>query len=288
MAQPMDSAAESTPPKDSTVRDGAIIRLEDVNKSFGSNHVLQGLSFEVERGKTLAIMGPSGTGKSVVLRHIIGLMKPDSGKVEVEGREVSHLRRKDLSELRKRMGFLFQEGALINWLSVGDNVALPLRENTSLKESEIKERVQHKLELVKIPDSWKKMPSEISGGMKKRVGLARALITDPEIVLYDEPNAGLDPEISRSINELIREVQHELNVTSIVVEHRVPCVRTVADEVLFLEKGKALVQMPPEEFFNTDNERIVQFLGDEARLPGTRRPDTGERRPDTRSNRGGE
>ncbi len=271
MARHMENAAVNTPsPAMKSAQHGPIIRLTDVRKSFGANEVLRGLSFEVERGKTLAIMGPSGTGKSVVLRHIIGLLKPDSGSVEVEGREVTKLKRKDLSDLRKRMGFLFQEGALINWLSVGDNVALPLRENTNLTEDEIKERVQHKLELVKIPDAWQKMPSEISGGMKKRVGLARALITDPEIILYDEPNAGLDPEISRSINELIREVQHELGVTSIVVEHRVPCVRTVADEVMFLENGQALVQMPPEEFFNTDNERIVQFLGDEACLPGTR------------------
>jgi phospholipid/cholesterol/gamma-HCH transport system ATP-binding protein len=272
MARHMDDAAAKTPePVPRAPRDEAIIRLTDVRKSFGTNEVLRGLSFEVERGKTLGIMGPSGTGKSVVLRHIIGLLKPDSGSVEVEGREVTNLSRKELSELRKRMGFLFQEGALINWLSVGDNVALPLRENTNLSESEIKDKVQHRLELVKIPDSWKKMPSEISGGMKKRVGLARALITDPEIILYDEPNAGLDPEISRSINDLIREVQHELDVTSIVVEHRVPCIRTVADEVLFLEKGQALVQLPPEEFFSTDNERIVQFLGDEARLPGARK-----------------
>jgi phospholipid/cholesterol/gamma-HCH transport system ATP-binding protein len=265
----MDSAAEKSSHPDRK-DDGPIIRLKDVHKSFGSNHVLRGLSFDVPRGETLAIMGPSGTGKSVVLRHIIGLLKPDSGSVEVEGREVTQLKRSELSELRKRMGFLFQEGALINWLSVGDNVALPLRENTDMSENEIKERVQHKLELVKIPDAWQKMPSEISGGMKKRVGLARALITDPEIVLYDEPNAGLDPEISRSINELIREVQHELGVTSIVVEHRVPCVRTVADEVLFLEKGVALVKLPPGEFFDTDNERIIQFLGDEARPPATR------------------
>lgn len=241
--------------------DDTIIRFVEVHKSFGKQHVLRGLSFDVRRGKTLAIMGPSGTGKSVVLRHVIGLLKPDKGHVEVEGREVSKLKKSELSELRKRMGFLFQEGALINWLSVGDNVALPLRENTDLKEAEIKERVQHKLELVRIPDAWAKMPSEISGGMKKRVGLARALITDPEIVLYDEPNAGLDPEISRSINELIRDVQDKLHVTSIVVEHRIPCIRTVADEVLFLESGTALVQTTPEEFFHSDIPRIVQFLG---------------------------
>jgi len=238
-----------------------IIRFRDVHKAFGAQKVLRGLSFDVARGKTLAIMGPSGTGKSVVLRHVIGLLKPDSGSVEVEGREVSTLKRRELSELRKRMGFLFQEGALINWLSVGDNIALPLRENTDMKEAEIKSRVQHKLELVRIPDAWNKMPSQISGGMKKRVGLARALITDPEIVLYDEPNAGLDPEISRSINDLIRDVQRELHVTSIVVEHRVPCIRTVADEVLFLEGGRALVQLPPDQFFHSQEPRIVQFLG---------------------------
>jgi phospholipid/cholesterol/gamma-HCH transport system ATP-binding protein len=238
-----------------------VIRFRDVHKSFGSQHVLNGLSFEVRKGECLAVMGPSGTGKSVVLRHVIGLLKPDSGAVEVEGDEVSRLPRKELSALRRRMGFLFQEGALINWLSVGDNVALPLRENTSLSEREIREKVLEKLALVRIPDAWDKMPSQISGGMKKRVGLARALITDPEIVLYDEPNAGLDPEISASINELIRDVQHELHVTSVVVEHRVRCIKTVADRVLFLEQGRALLDLPPREFFASDHPRLRQFLG---------------------------
>jgi phospholipid/cholesterol/gamma-HCH transport system ATP-binding protein len=238
-----------------------VIRFRDVHKSFGSQHVLNGLSFEVRRGETLAVMGPSGTGKSVVLRHVIGLMRADSGSVEVEGHEVSKLPRAELSALRRRMGFLFQEGALINWLSVGDNVALPLRENTSMPEPEIRAKVLEKLALVRIPDAWDKMPSEISGGMKKRVGLARALITDPEIVLYDEPNAGLDPEISHSINELIRDVQRELHVTSVVVEHRVRCIKTVADRVLFLEQGRALIDLPPKEFFDSDQPRLRQFLG---------------------------
>ncbi len=159
------------------------------------------------------------------------------------------------------MGFLFQEGALINWLSVGDNVALPLRENTRMSEGEIRAKVQEKLALVRIPDAWEKMPSQISGGMKKRVGLARALITDPEIVLYDEPNAGLDPEISASINELMRDVQHELHVTAVVVEHRVRCIKTVADRVLFLEQGRALLDLPPREFFASEHPRLRQFLG---------------------------
>jgi phospholipid/cholesterol/gamma-HCH transport system ATP-binding protein len=238
-----------------------IIRFEDVHKSFGAQKVLQGLSFEVRRGRTLGIMGPSGTGKSVVLRHTIGLIKPDRGRIEVEGRDVAHLDKRELSELRKRMGFLFQEGALINWLSVGENVALPLRENTKLSDAEIRDLAQSKLELVHIPEAWDKMPSQISGGMKKRVGLARALVTEPEIILYDEPNAGLDPEIAESINELIREVQQQFKVTSIVVEHRVRCLKTVADEVMFLEGGQALLELPPDQFFSSDHPRLVRFLG---------------------------
>lgn len=239
-----------------------IIRFVDVKKRFGAQQVLDGLSFEVERGQTLGIMGPSGTGKSVVLRHVIRLLTPDSGLIEVEGHDVNRLSRPELSELRKRMGFLFQEGALINWLSAGENVALPLRENTRLSEREIREKVQHKLELVHIPEVWEKMPSQLSGGMRKRVGLARALISDPEIILYDEPNAGLDPEIALSINELIVELQDRLRVTSIVVEHRVRCLRSVADEVMFLEGGKALLKLPPDEFFSSSHPRLVRFLGD--------------------------
>ncbi|MBI5362887.1 MAG: ATP-binding cassette domain-containing protein [Planctomycetes bacterium] len=238
-----------------------ILRFKDVHKSFGPQKVLDGLSFEVERGRTLAIMGPSGTGKSVVLRHAIGLMHPDAGVVEVEGRDVAKLKGKELAELRRRMGYLFQEGALINWLSVGENVCLPLRENTRLTDKEIRAKAEEKLALVRVENAWDKMPAQISGGMKKRVGLARALITDPEIILYDEPNAGLDPEISASINELIRELKTRLGVTAIVVEHRVNCIKTVADEVLFLEKGRPLVQLPPKEFFASRNPRLVQFLG---------------------------
>lgn len=238
-----------------------ILRFEDVHKSFGAQKVLDGLSFEVESGKTLAVMGGSGTGKSVVLRHIVGLLRPDSGRVEVEGRDVPSLGPGELAQMRKRMGFLFQEGALINWLSVGENVALPLRENTRLSDAEIREKAREQLERVHIPDAWDKMPSQISGGMKKRVGLARALVTEPHIILYDEPNAGLDPEISASINHLILELKEKLRVTSIVVEHRVGCIKTVADEVLFLEKGRALVRLPTAEFFAGTHPRIAQFLG---------------------------
>ena len=177
-----------------------VVRLTDVHKAFGDKKILRGVSFELGRGKCLGIMGGSGTGKSVTLRHIIGLMQPDKGTIEVEGKDLSTISRHDMQEMRKNIGYVFQEGALINWLTVAENLALPLRENTKLTTEEIDAKVQEKLELVYIPDAGGKFPSEISGGMKKRVGLARALITDPDLILYDEPNAGLDPEISRSIN----------------------------------------------------------------------------------------
>lgn len=261
-AQQDTSALDAPRAAEAAGQGDPVMRLVDVKKSFGSQVVLNGLSFDVPRGQTLAIMGPSGTGKSVILRHLIGLMQPDGGRVEVEGHDMARIGKKELAVLRRRMGFLFQEAALINWLSVGDNVALPLRENTRLKESEIKERVSEKLDLVGVGGSWDKMPSQLSGGMKKRVGLARALITDPEIILYDEPNAGLDPEISASINETIRELSERLQTTSVVVEHRIPCIKTVADDVLFLNEGKVLLRLPPVEFFRSDHPRLVRFLGD--------------------------
>lgn len=245
----------------STDNTAPVIRFSEVYKSFGEKQILSGFSMELEKGRTLAIMGPSGVGKSVTLKHAIGILTPDAGSVEVFGQEISQTTSKELAEMRKRMGYVFQEGALINWLSVGDNVALPLRENTDLEEDEIRERVQRRLELVHIPDAWELMPSEISGGMKKRVGIARALITDPELILYDEPNAGLDPEIARSINALIRELQESLGVSSLVVEHRIDCIRTVADEVLFLDGGQAVVQAKPEEFFNSSHPRLARFFG---------------------------
>jgi phospholipid/cholesterol/gamma-HCH transport system ATP-binding protein len=244
-------------------RGDPVIRFESVHKSFGEEVVLDGLTFDVPRARTLAIMGPSGSGKSVTLRQIIGLMRPDRGRVLVEGSEVATMGRAELSAMRRKMGYVFQEGALINWLNVGDNIALPLRETTKLSEGEIRDRVLDKLELVHIPDAWEKMPSEISGGMKKRVGLARALVIEPEIILYDEPNAGLDPEIARAINTTIRELADNLEVTSIVVEHRVDCIEAVADEVIFLHEGKVLIQAPPHEFFTSDHPRLLRFFGNE-------------------------
>jgi phospholipid/cholesterol/gamma-HCH transport system ATP-binding protein len=239
----------------------SIIRMHEVHKSFGEEEILRGLSFEVERGQCLGLMGGSGTGKSVTLRHLIGLIRPDSGSVEVDGEDMTTIGRKGLANLRKRMGYVFQEGALIDWLTVAENLALPLRENTKLDEAEIEAKVADKLALVHIPDSGPKFPTELSGGMRRRVGLARALIPDPEIVLYDEPNAGLDPRIARSINHLIRELSEKLEVTSVVVEHRVDCLRTVADEVIFLHEGRARVRATTDEFFRPTDPELREFLG---------------------------
>jgi phospholipid/cholesterol/gamma-HCH transport system ATP-binding protein len=237
-----------------------VIRYERVCKRFGPKVVLNDLDLVVRRGETLAIMGPSGIGKSVTLRHAVGLLKPDSGRVLVEGHDMSTIEREDLTALRKRMGYLFQDGALINWLSVGENVALPLRENTTLPEGEIRERVEQKLALVQLVNTYDLMPPELSGGMRKRVGLARALVTDPEIVFYDEPNTGLDPEISMSVNHLIRDLAERLQITSIVVTHLVSCVLFAADRVVLIDQGRVFAEGTPAEFLRNPNERLRRFL----------------------------
>jgi phospholipid/cholesterol/gamma-HCH transport system ATP-binding protein len=237
-----------------------VIRYEKVCKRFGPKVVLQDLDLEVRRGETLAIMGPSGIGKSVTLRHAVGLLQADAGRVEVDGHDLGTIARNELRDLRRRMGYLFQEGALINWLSAGENVALPLRENTRLSEDEIRQRAEEKLGLVHLPDSYDLMPPELSGGMRKRVGLARALVTDPEIIFFDEPNTGLDPEISMSINHLMRELTENLTITSIVVTHLVSCILVVADRVVLLDQGHVAAEGTPEEFVRSKDPRIQSFL----------------------------
>ncbi len=240
----------------------AVLRYVDVHKAFGPRQILRGVNLDVVGGETFCIMGPSGCGKSVTLRHLIGLMKPDKGHVYVDGNDMATITKEDLRKLRSRMGFVFQEAALLNWLSAGDNVALPLRETTNMPDEEIVARVRAKLELVHVPDAFDKLPGELSGGMKKRVGLARALITDPEIVLYDEPTAGLDPEISASINRLIRELGDRLKVTQLVVTHHIGCVKTVADRVGLLDGGVLNFISTSEEFLSSEEPRLVRFLGD--------------------------
>lgn len=239
-----------------------VIRFEDVKKAFGSKRILSGMNLKVHRGEAFAIMGQSGIGKSVTLRHIVGLLKCDSGLVEVEGNDMSSISREDLRALRSKMGYVFQEAALLQWLSAGDNVALPLRETTDLSEEEIRDRVHEKLTWVHVPDAYDKLPSELSGGMKRRVGLARALVTDPEIILYDEPTSGLDPEISASINRLMRELQERLKTTSVIVTHHIGCAKTSADRVGLLDGGQMHFVSTPEEFLSSEEPRLVRFLGD--------------------------
>lgn len=238
-----------------------MIRMIDVFKSFGEQKVLQGLNFEVEEGSSLVIMGPSGSGKSVVLKHLIGLLTPDSGRVEVLGQPVNPADGPALNALRRDMGYLFQHSALINWLSVFDNVALPLRETTSMSEAALKERVMEVLGLVQMQDAPHKLPSEISGGMQKRVGLARALVTEPRIILYDEPEAGLDPEMSAAISAMMRRLKEELGMTSVTVTHSVNCAVTVADTLAIFEHGKFLLAGPPADVLNSDHPRVQGFLG---------------------------
>jgi phospholipid/cholesterol/gamma-HCH transport system ATP-binding protein len=239
-----------------------IIRFADARKAFGRRVVLDGLNLEVYRGETFCIMGPSGSGKSVTLRQVIGLLKPDSGQVEVEGHEMTRISRHELRELRLKMGYVFQEAALLNWMSAGDNVALPLRENSQLAPEEIEHKVRDRLELVGLPDAYEKLPGELSGGMKKRVGFARALITDPEIVLYDEPTAGLDPEMSAAINHLIHDVAQRMGVTGLVVTHDVMCVRRTGDRVGLLDQGVLKYISPPKDFLTSKEPRVREFLGD--------------------------
>ena len=240
-----------------------MIRMENVKKSFDDNHVLQGMNLEIPKGTSMVIIGGSGTGKSVALKCILGLIKPDSGMIYVDGKDAS---KGDRDAFLARFGMLFQGAALFDSLPVWQNVAFRLlRGSLKRPTDEAREIAIEKLRRVGLKSNVAdRFPSELSGGMQKRVGLARALITDPDIILYDEPNAGLDPEISRSINELMREIADTYDSTALVVEHRVDCIRTVCDEAVFLVGGEAIVHQPTEEFLRPTHPRLVEFLGPDA------------------------
>lgn len=238
-----------------------MIELRDVHKRLGSRQILAGMTLSVSKGMNFVLMGPSGSGKSVTLKHVIGILQPDQGSVMVDSQEVSTMDRRQLMTLRRRMGYLFQNGALINWLTVFDNVALPLREHARLPKSELDDRVHQVLRLVQLDHAAQQYPPSISGGMKLRAGLARALVTNPEYVLYDEPNAGLDPIISKQIHDLIAQVRDELHVTGLVVTHSRACATQCGDRIGILENGRIAVEGTVDEMVRSDHPLARAFLG---------------------------
>lgn len=244
-----------------------VIEFIDIHKSFGPKRVLAGFNLKIEKGESFVIIGQSGIGKTVALRHVAGLLSPDSGRVLVEGIQVNGARPAALRKLRERMGVLFQSGALINWMTVAENVALPLSEHRRFPRREIERRVDEKLELLELSDAKFKTPSEISGGMKKRVALARVLMSNPDIILYDEPTTGLDPVMSMVISELIRQMQRDFGVTSLVVTHDMKSAFHVGDRIGMLYGGELVQVGTPDEIMNSDNLVVRQFINGELEGP---------------------
>lgn len=236
------------------------IEFSHVSKAFGKLQVLQDVSFRLVQGQTTVIVGPSGTGKSVLLKHIVGLLLPDSGSVRVLGQEVTTLKGKELTALRKRFGMLFQDGALFGSMTVGENVAFPLLHHTRLSPARIKEIVADKLHLVGLSGIENKSPAELSGGMRKRVALARAIVMEPEIVLFDEPHSGLDPMTADAIDELILEMKERLRITFVVISHDIVGTFKIADAVGMLYQGKLVEFGTPEALKRSQNPVVRQFL----------------------------
>ncbi len=238
-----------------------MIEIIGLHKSFGKNHVLRGVNLLISTGQSLAIIGRSGCGKSVLLKHIVGLLKPDDGVVKVDGEIISEVEKKNLYKIRRKFGFLFQGAALFDSMTVYENVSLPLVENNSgFSKSEIDDAVSEKLELVGLPGTQNLKPAELSGGMKKRVGLARALITNPEYVLYDEPTTGLDPVMSDAIDDLIKELNEKLNVTSIIVTHDMFSVKNTAEKISMMHEGKIYFTGTPRQILESEDPIIKKFI----------------------------
>jgi phospholipid/cholesterol/gamma-HCH transport system ATP-binding protein len=248
-------------------RDREAIIAEDIHKSFGPNVVLNGIELTVHEGETLVIIGRSGCGKSVFLKHIIGLMKPDAGTITVDGYDVTKLKGRDLNNVRRKFGMVFQGAALFDSLSVGENVGFFLYEYSGLSDEEIADVVEEKLRLVGLENISDMKPAELSGGMKKRVSLARALAHDPEIVLYDEPTTGLDPIMADVINELIIKLDEQLDVTSIAVTHDMASAYKIADRIAMMYGGKIIAVGTPDDIKNSANDYVQQFINGEAQGP---------------------
>lgn len=237
-----------------------MIRFEHVTKELGGQTVLDDISFEVNEGETFVIVGLSGAGKSVTLKHMVRLMRPDAGRIFIDGEDIVDLGRAALRKVRKKFGVLFQGSALLQWMTVRDNVALPLREHTQLQEDEILDRVNEKLQMLNLGDAGDKFPSDLSGGMRKRVGLARAIIMDPNIILYDEPTSGLDPLTSRHIDSLIGDMGKTLGITSVVVTHDLHSALSIGSRIMMLHKGQIVENTSPKGFIHSRDSTVQSFL----------------------------
>jgi phospholipid/cholesterol/gamma-HCH transport system ATP-binding protein len=243
------------------------IEFIDVHKAFGRNRILRGLNMGLPEGKISMILGPSGTGKSVCIKHMVGLLYPDDGDVLIHGESVPNMADDELFEMRKKFGVLFQDGALFGSMNLYDNVAFPLRQHTDKSEEEVGEIVGRRLREVGLADAGDKMPNELSGGMRKRAGFARALVLDPDVVLFDEPDSGLDPVRTALLCELIKEVHEENGGCYVVITHDIMSARRVAEHIAVLWKGRIVESGPAEELFNSDNPFVRQFLSGEATGP---------------------
>jgi phospholipid/cholesterol/gamma-HCH transport system ATP-binding protein len=237
-----------------------MIEVSEIYKSFGEQRVLDGVNLAIESGDIVALLGTSGSGKSVLLRNIVGLMEPDSGTVSIDGVDIHDTNSKDFAEVRDKIGMLFQHGALFDSMTVYENLAFPLHEKTSLSRAEIKEKIDHRLSLVNMDESQDKYPAELSGGMQKRVALARTLILDPQIIFFDEPTTGLDPLIANSILRLIHRLHDQLDFTAIIVTHNFHNVFPIVQKVAMLYDGKIIAYEPPSDFRDSDHPAVQEFV----------------------------
>ena len=236
------------------------IDVRDVWKTFGGNQVLKGVSLQMTPGTTTVVLGASGSGKTVLMKHIMGLFKPDRGEVIVDGENISAMDRQELARFRTRMGMVFQNSALFDSLTVGENVAFPLREHTKLSDDQIRKKVHDTLAVVELFGVEDKFPAELSGGMRKRVGLARAIVREPKIVLYDEPTTGLDPLTTESVDDMIIGAREKLNVTSVVISHDIGSAFHIGDHIAMLHNGKIVEEGPPDKLRHTKEPHTQHFL----------------------------
>src|SRR5215210_2567248 len=264
MSEPQQSAR---PDARSGARPKAKIHIADLRKSFGPKTVLDGVSIDVAQAESLVIIGGSGTGKSVLLKHIIGLLRPDSGTVEVDGTAVENLGNREITEFRRKFGMAFQEGALFDSMSVWKNVAFPLQRLKKLSHGEIRERVEECLTMVRLEGVGEKLPSQLSGGMRRRVGFARAVAHEPEILLFDEPTTGLDPVTTALIDEVILDLNDRLKTTTLTITHDMESAFRIGDRIAMIHKGEIIAEAPPQEFRNLEDPRVQQFIHGKAEGP---------------------